>query len=490
MSDTLFCGQCGTQIPASAKFCLSCGAPQEAEPPALQPEDSTPARQPLFGGPTRQSEPPSPRVAPPAPPVAPPLAARRVERVAPGAGELAGELAQRLQTPGVIAAAIVGGVALLTCLVVGLITAVASPDRTLIGVFHSEGGVFTETLRQTVATTLAAMKPLGGKGFQLLPLIFGAAPFFGAAIGARVAAPSLAGMSTREAVAWSAGGGVVFAIGMLILALVANGQKSGLGIILEFSIESVLLMSLVLAGSGAVFGALRAARTITPDRRRVEVPTTVAGPLKLVATPLVGLAALLVVAALVGFVHLEVQTVRGQEQATTGIRSDLGGAIENILFVPDIGIDMAGFAMLGQFDESVLSVDDDKQDELARSLDAGKGRIFDYSGALPIYVFLPELLILLGAVLVAALYSGFATARRAAGPTKLVAVGWGALTGIIWAIALMILRALAYGQTTIGGSVFASALLFGTVLGAIGGFLAFRPAETGKSAPPHGLVHG
>ena len=57
-------------------------------------------------------------------------------------------------------------------------------------------------------------------------------------------------------------------------------------------------------------------------------------------------------------------------------------------------------------------------------------------------MFLPELLILLGAALAAALYSGFATARRAAAPTQLLAVGWGALTGIVWAIALVILRAL------------------------------------------------
>ncbi|MDQ3677582.1 MAG: hypothetical protein M3401_12400 [Actinomycetota bacterium] len=476
MSDTMLCGECGTPIPASAKFCHSCGAAQEPELPPASPQADPSQRQSLFGPPLGQGEPPPP-------------AAQRVEPVAPGAGELAGELAQRLQTPGVIAAATVGGIALLTCLVVGLITAVASPDKTIIGFLHRDDGVFTEALRLTVATTLATVKAGGREDFQLLPLIFGAAPFLGAAIGARMAAPSLIGMSRREAVAWSAGGAVVFAIGMLILALVANGEKSERGIDLEFSIGSVLLTSLLLAGAGAVFGALRAARTVAPDRPGVGLPPAVTGPLRTGATPLIGLAALLAVTTIVGFVHLEVQTVRGQEEAVTPYRTDLSAGIENILLAPDVGIDTAGLAVLGRFDDSVLPVDDDKRDELTESLgDDGEGRIFDYSGALPIYVFLPELLIVLGAVLAAALYAGFATARRAAPPTQLIAAGWGALTGIVWALALVILRALALGQSTIGDSVFASTLLIGTVLGAIGGVLAFRPVGTGIPPPPPGVL--
>jgi len=520
MSDTMFCGQCGTQIPASAKFCLSCGATQEAEPVPVPPATG-PTRQSLFGTPPDLGPPPSaaahqPPVqapppgggSPPSPPVGgsspspppqqppaspPPPGAQRVEKVAPGAGELAGELAQRLQTPGVIAAAIVGGVALLSCVVVGLIAAVASPDRTIIGFLHSEDGIFTEALRLTVATTLATVKAFGegGTDNQLLPLVFGAAPFVGAAMGARVAAPSLTGMTSREAVAWSVGGAVVFAIGMLILALVANGQKNELGIELEFSIASVLLMSLLLAGTGATFGALRAAKTVAPDRPKVELPPAVTGRLRTVATPLVGLAALLAVATLVGFIHYEVQAIRGQEEATAQVRTELGATIENILFAPDIGVDTAGLAVLGQFDESVLPVDDDQQSDLAENLDdRGKGRIFDYSGALPIYIFLPELLILLGAVLVAALYAGFATARRAAPPTQPLAAAWGAVTGIVWALALVILRTLAYGPSTIGDSVFANALLIGTVAGAIGGFLAYRPAGTGAGPTPQGVVRG
>jgi hypothetical protein len=171
------------------------------------------------------------------------------------------------------------------------------------------------------------------------------------------------------------------------------------------------------------------------------------------------------------------------------VRSDLAAGIENILLAPDIGIETAGLAMVAQFRDSVLPVDDDKRDELAESIGDGKGRIFDYSAALPPYVFLPELLVLLGAVVACGLYAGFATARRAAPRTQLVAASWGMSTGVVWAFALALLRTLDFGRITMGDSVFANALLIGAVTGAIGGVLAFRPARTATS-PVRGVVHG
>ena len=426
------------------------------------------------------------------PPPSPGAADPRAHRAAPGASELAGELAERLGTPGVIAAATVGAIALLVCLGVGLVTAIASPDRTIIGYLHGSDGAVLEVLRLTIATTLAGIR--GGDqapDVQLLPLIFGLAPFLGGMLGARTAAPKLTGMSVRDALAWSAGGAVVFAIGMLILALVANGQRSASGFELDFTIATVLIMSLLLVGAGATFGAWRAGRRLAPDRLLPEAPASVTGPARTVATPLLGLAALLAVTTVVGFVHTEVQTLRGQDDAVTSARSDAGAAIENLLFIPDLGIDAAGLALFGEFDDSVLAVSDGSQSDFADGLDdEGKGRIFSYGGALPIYVFLPELLLLVGAALLAALYSGFATARRAAAPTQLLAAGWGAVTGIVWAVALVLLRAMAFGQGTIGESVFAGALLIGTIAGAVGGVLAVRPAASGPSGPMPDVADG
>ena len=531
MSDTVFCGACGAKLAESAKFCHDCGAPQDPIPVAGEQEPSraaaptaskpgvqaTPADAPSSakgslwdsrrGGPDPLPPPPScdPAEAAAAPqgplsrsdwppPPSPALGAAdpRAPRAAPGASELAGELAERLGTPGVIAAATVGAIALVVCLGVGLVTAIASPDRTIIGYLHESDGAVLEVLRLTIATTLAGIR--GGDqaaDIQLLPLIFGLAPFLGGMLGARIAAPKLTGMSVRDALAWSSGGAVVFAIGMLILALVANSQRSDSGFELDFTIATVLIMSLLLVGAGATLGAWRAGRRLAPDRLVPEAPASIAGPARTVATPLLGLAALLAVTTVVGFVHMEVQTLRGQDDAVTDVRSDAGAAIENVLFVPDLGIDAAGLALFGEFDDSVLAVSDDSQSDFADGLDdEGRGRIFSYGGALPIYVFLPELLILVGAALIAALYSGFATARRAAAPTQLVAAGWGAVTGIVWAVALVILRAMAFGQGTIGESVFAGALLIGSVAGAVGGLLAVRPAATGPAGPRPEVADG
>jgi len=202
------------------------------------------------------------------------------------------------------------------------------------------------------------------------------------------------------------------------------------------------------------------------------------------------LGALLAVSAVVGFLHVEVQAIRGQDQALQiAGRSELGTAFEEVLFLPDIAVNTAGLAVLAKFKGRALPVDDDQQSDLDKSLGSdGEGRIFDLSSSLPIYVFLPELLILLGAALLTALYAGYATARSAGGPNQLVSAGWGALTGIVWAIALAILRAMSFVPSTTGDSVFAGALLIGTLAGAAGGFLAFGPATRGPS--PDEAVHG
>ena len=102
-------------------------------------------------------------------------------------------------------------------------------------------------------------------------------------------------------------------------------------------------------------------------------------------------------------------------------------------------------------------------------------RSFSYDDAMPTYVLLPALLLLMGLVALAALYGGF-EAARAAGATSLQAgTAWGAITGPTWAIAMAILVVLAGGLfhgDADDASVFAIFLLGGAVLGAAGGALA------------------
>jgi hypothetical protein len=117
--------------------------------------------------------------------------------------------------------------------------------------------------------------------------------------------------------------------------------------------------------------------------------------------------------------------------------------------------------------------------------DDGRLRIFSYDDALPAYVLLPALVVLMGLLVLAALYAGFAAARAAAAPTLLRGAAWGALTGPAWAIAMVLLTALAGGLfhgDADGGSVFGLFLVFGALLGAAGGALALSaaPAQTAR----------
>ena len=107
-------------------------------------------------------------------------------------------------------------------------------------------------------------------------------------------------------------------------------------------------------------------------------------------------------------------------------------------------------------------------------------RIFSYDDALPAYVLLPALVVLIGLVALGALYAGFAAAREVRPGSPATSAAWGAIAGPAWAIAMALLDALAGGVfhgAGDGGSVFAVFLLGGAVLGAAGGALAASGAE-------------
>ena len=112
--------------------------------------------------------------------------------------------------------------------------------------------------------------------------------------------------------------------------------------------------------------------------------------------------------------------------------------------------------------------------------DAGL-RIFSYNDAIPGYVLLPALILLLGLVALGALYAGFAAAQAAETTSLGGATAWGALTGPVWAVTMAILTALAGGAfhgDASGPSVFGVFLLGGLILGATGGALAESARET------------
>ena len=105
---------------------------------------------------------------------------------------------------------------------------------------------------------------------------------------------------------------------------------------------------------------------------------------------------------------------------------------------------------------------------------------------MPAYVFLPALVLLIGLLVLAALYAGFAAARAVGAATPPLGAAWGAVTGPAWAIAMSILTSLAGGLfhgDADGGSVFGLFLLLGAVLGAGGGVLAVSDARAPADRP-------
>ena len=112
-------------------------------------------------------------------------------------------------------------------------------------------------------------------------------------------------------------------------------------------------------------------------------------------------------------------------------------------------------------------------------------RLFSYRDGASAIVFLLMLVVLIGIPLTAALYAGFVVARERAAASPALGAAWGALVGPVWAIALAIVNGLLqdtlFGHAQ-GESVFGIVLVFGALIGALGGFLAARASATPAAA--------
>ena len=147
--ETTFCPNCGERISARARFCPRCGARQEdfqiaaaVEPPPRRPwaateEEDTP--------PADETEPTTPGFQ------------ERLGRVDPQAAELTELLRQRLAGPGMVAAGIAALTAAAAALAAGLVLAVVTPDRSILGLMGMHASLVTEAFRQAVGTLLAPM---------------------------------------------------------------------------------------------------------------------------------------------------------------------------------------------------------------------------------------------------------------------------------------------------------------------------------------------
>jgi hypothetical protein len=405
----------------------------------------------------------------------------RIGRVDPQAGELSELLMGQLAVPGVVAAGLAALVAAAAVLVAGLLIALATPDASILGVVGRDGGLLTEGFRQAVSTLLAPVidtGPLSSASGRLAPMIFVAIPIGAVALATRWQLPRTEGARPAARIAWAAVVGLPF--GLIMLAFAVLGGDSDVTNVSP-SAGSAFGLGLLW---GAVGGALGAA-TALPLEGAAEgrtAPALVRRILTAATATLRSLGALLIACAALGLVGWLVQVGADVDEVRAG-RSTATALVEESLFAGEHGVHVAALGAGARFTADAPGAlglpfpVDDAGDVPGRD---GGLRIFSYSDAMPAYVFLPALVLLIGLLILAALYAGFAASRAVGAATPPLGAAWGAVTGPAWAIAMSILISLAGGLfhgDADGGSVFGLFLLFGALLGAGGGVLAVSDAK-------------
>ena len=461
----------------------------DPEPPAATPEPAParprhPRRRRARTGAGATPAPPTPPA--PEPPRAEPLR-ERIGRVDPQAGELSGLLMGHLAVPGVVAAGLAALAAAAIVLGAGLVIALITPDASILGVVGRDGGLLTEGLRQAVSTLLAPVidtGPLSAASGRLAPMILVAIPIGAVAWATRWQLGRTEGAQPAARIAWAAAVGLPF--GLLMLAFAVLGGDSDVTSVSP-SAGSAFGLGLLWGVIGGVLGAATAlplgtaaeGRTVPPLVRRIVTAT---------AATLRPLGALLIACAALGLVGWLVQVGADVDQVRAG-RSTATALVEESLFVGEHGVHLAALASGARFTPDApgalgLPFPVDQAGDVP-GRDGGL-RIFSYTDAMPAYVFLPALVLLIGLLILAALYAGFAAARAVGAATPPLGAAWGAVTGPAWAIAMSILTGLAGGLfhgDADGGSVFGLFLLVGAVLGAGGGVLAVSDARAPADRP-------
>jgi len=518
-------------------------APLATEPPATEPP---PSEQP----PTRAAAvPPTKAAAVPPPPggdppaAAPPPAGEprpsgsATASARPQAGEaaaaLASEMRDVLSRPGVSVALIASLVGAALTFGVAALLAAVFPDGSLIGSIGLDTSVFREASAQVTQLLGAGFAVNGEATIRGAPVLLVLVPIFGCALGAFLASQRMSGMSLPVRLAWGAATAVPFGLLMLIPALSAGELQlqeatgEDVGLSLKPSIAGSLLLGALWGALGGAAGAWWAARREGAGKgapaggRTNDAKAAVLTALKPLG------AALLVSGVLVTGIWV-VQTVRdeGDTRAFQPENRSLGLAlVENILLAGDHavnGLELGAGAEFSRYrpqfeptdanrplpigsGEPFLSDTTDQElldefeistpDDYIRAFENDPGallasddgyRIFEYSDVAEPYVFIPLLIVLIAIPVLFALYAGFAVVKRLGVHDPLFAVAHGAVVGPVWAVAMILLDALAGKPSTFvasqGSSVFLFFLVGGALLGAAGGLLASRAHAT-RPAP-------
>jgi hypothetical protein len=481
-----FCDQCGSELSDRARFCPNCGAPRpgaatvKPEPPAPVPPEPEP--EPPAAEPEAQPEPAPPPQPEPEPQPEP---APQPQRTAPIPAELVDQLATLGRTPAVVAALVIGAGTFAVVFVAGFILA-ALPDASLIGFLGADAGYVEEAFRQMVQLVLAgfendALFDAFRHTSRVAPGLFALVPTLTALYLARAQLGRLRRSSLGLRLAVAAGGAFVFALLMIIPALLTGDINASVGQAFGYG----LLWGLV----GSVCGTVLAAPPAAPADG-VDPRVRTAGSAIVTALRPLGLALLVTTAIGTAVWLVDVAT----DGDTRGSRSLPIALVDTALYAADHGVHTFELGTLAAFerrslDPAVLSLPLPANEPAKVGAGDQTFRLFGYRHGASAIVFLLMLVLLIAIPLGAAVLAGFAVARERAAASPVLGAAWGALVGPVWAIALALLNALLqdtlFGHAQ-GESVFGIVLVLGALVGALGGYLAAGAARREPATPPAG----
>jgi hypothetical protein len=375
---------------------------------------------------------------------------------------------------GSLAALIAAAVSAAVVLVAGLLIAVITPADSILGQVGVQVDIVTEGFRHAVGTLLTAMVDPGllisGKR-RIHPLLLVAIPLAALILTTRRQLYRTDGAPTLARFGWAMAVGVPFGLLMLLFA-VFGGETAFTSI--APSVGSAFALGLAW---GAIGGLIGAATKLPLDELEARVPPRVRTVASAVLATLRPLSVVLVTCtaiALVGWM-VQVGADAGGVQNNRGVPVAL---LEEASFAVEDGIHLTALAAGARFRadaNGALGL----PFPVAEANDVpGRGgtfRIFNYADAMPAYVLVPALVVLMGLVALGALYAGFAAARTVKARSLGTGAAWGALTGPAWAVTMACLVILAGGLfhgDADDASVFGVFLVGGALLGAGGGMIA------------------
>lgn len=415
------------------------------------------------------------------------------------AGELVASLTAGLGAPAVVFAVVAGVIGALLTLGAALIVAVATPDDSALGIawLGNQAGTGTETFRVATAFLQA--------GFDYdvaspMPLLFVGFPLLGCATGAYTQRHRIQGMRPLQQLFWGAATGIPFALLMLLVS-------TGVG---DVGADGAAVFWLGLLW-GALGGLLGARRGLRRDPQHAGSPSVLPpGIARWAAGIGAALRPLLVLILILGAVGSAAWIVQDLREAPGAVHfAELEGTtppkdeavIDDVLYAVEHGVRFAELGAGAQFvvayPASGPPVPVDRLDKLYEDQidDNGEGaselhfRIFGFGSAMEPYVFVPMLIVLIGAVVFFALFAGFSTARAVGARDANQGAIAGAGVGVVWAAAMVAAEALAriffdYFGRADGDNVFLMFLLVGGTFGALGGYIAVRQAQPAPVPAP------